>query len=255
MLRVLILSLILGVFSSSVIFAQGTAGNNAGEEPRYMFNMPTAGVLNRGAYAIEGWFYSGGGSFASISVGISERVTFGVAYGAGNLIGNGDPDWNELPGVMIRYRIIQETLSTPAITIGFESQGRENYISAEDRFERKSPGFFAVATKNYAFLGFISLHGGVNYSLETDDDKDPNIYVGIEKTIGSEISIYSQYDFAINDNNNSALGEGHGFLDLGVRWSLGKGMTVEFNLTNLTDNIKTINSASRSARLEFINRF
>ena len=79
--------------------------------------------------------------------------------------------------------------------------------------------------------------------------------MGIEKTIGSEISIYSQYDFAINDNNNSALGEGHGFLDLGVRWSLGKGMTVEFNLTNLTDNIKTINSASRSARLEFINRF
>jgi len=255
MFRALLLSILLGLSSVLPVYAQGSAGTKASEEPRYLFNMPTAGVLSRGVYAVEGWFYSGGGSFASLSVGISDRVTFGVAYGGGNIIGNGSPDWNKLPGVMFRYRIIEETLSMPAITIGFESQGRENYLDAGDRFERKSPGFFAVATKNYAFLGFITLHGGINYSLETDDDEDPNFYVGIEKTIGSEVSVYSQYDFAINDNNETALGDGHGYLDLGVRWSLGKGMTLEFNLTNLTDNIKYLDSASRSVRLEFINKF
>jgi hypothetical protein len=255
MFRTLLISFVLAYSTVVPVLAQGTSGTTAAEEPRYLFNLPTAGVLNRGAYAVEGWFYSGGGSFASLSVGLSERITFGVAYGGGNIIGNGSPEWNELPGVMLRYRIVQETLSTPAITIGFESQGRENYFEGSGRFQRKSPGFFAAVTKNYEFLGFIALHGGINYSMETEDDKDPNFYIGVEKTIGAEVSIYSQYDFAVNDNNQSALGDGHGYLDLGVRWSLGKGMTVEMNLTNLTDNIKFLNSASRSARLEFINRF
>jgi len=235
--------------------AQGTAGTSAKEEPRYLFNMPTAGVLQRGAYAIEGWAYGGGGSFVSLSVGLSKKLTFGIAYGAGNLIGSGTPDWNELPGVMIRYRIFEEKLAFPAVTLGFESQGRENFLDDADRFERKSPGFFAAASKNYALLGFITFHGGINYSLENDDDKDLNFYFGVEKTIGSEISAYAQYDAAINDNNQSALGDGHGYLDMGLRWSLGKGMTIELNLSNISDNFKQLDAASRSFRLEYLQRF
>ncbi|WP_169304687.1 hypothetical protein [Chloroherpeton thalassium] len=242
-------------FGSSKANAQSTAGSSASEEPRYLFNMPTAGVLQRGVYAIEGWAYGGGGSFVSLSVGLSEQLTFGIAYGAGNLIGSGSPDWNELPGVMVRYRIFEEELNFPAITIGFESQGRENYLDGANRFERKSPGFFAAATKNYALLGFIALHGGINYSLENDDDKDLNFYFGVEKTIGKELSAYAQYDAAINDNNKTALGDGRGYLDMGLRWSLGKGMTIELNLANISDNFKHLDAASRSVRLEYVHRF
>ncbi|NTW49336.1 MAG: YjbH domain-containing protein [Chlorobiales bacterium] len=243
------------VFSFSTLQAQGTAGTEATEESRYLFNMPTAGVLSRGSYAVEGWVFPGGGALLSLSVGIADKLTFGASYGAANLIGTGSPEWNDLPGVMVRYRIIEEESAFPAIAIGFDSQGRDGYIQGNDRYVRKSPGFFAVASKNFELLGFITWHGGINYSLENKDDKDINFYFGVEKTIGSEITMYAQYDAAVNDNAPSALGGGHGFLDLGLRWSIGKGITVEMNLTNVSDNLKEIDSAGRSVRLEYIRHF
>lgn len=243
------------IFSVSTLQAQGTAGTEATEESRYLFNMPTAGVLSEGSYAAEGWVFPGGGALISISVGISDKLTFGASYGAANLIGTGSPEWNDLPGVMVRYRIIEEDMGFPAITIGFDSQGRDGYIQGIDRYVRKSPGFFAVASKNFDLLGFITWHGGINYSLENRDDKDINFFFGVEKTIGPEITLYAQYDLAVNDNDQSALGDGHGFLDLGLRWSFGKGVTIEMNLANLSDNLKEIDSAARSVRLEYIRRF
>ncbi|NTV45173.1 MAG: hypothetical protein HGB11_01300 [Chlorobiales bacterium] len=243
------------VFCFSNLQAQGTAGTEATEESRYLYNLPTAGVLARGSYAAEGWIFPGGGALGSISVGISDKFTIGLSYGAGNLISNGSPNWNRLPGVMARYRIFEEEPSFPAIAIGFDNQGREAYVKGLKRYVRKSPGFFAVASKNFDLLGFITWHGGMNYTLENNDEKDVNFFFGVEKTIGSEITLYVQYDMAINDNAPSSLGGGHGFLDLGLRWSIGKGVTVEMNMSNLSDNLKEIGSAGRSVRLEYIRQF
>ncbi|MBC8044392.1 MAG: hypothetical protein IAF08_13220 [Rhizobacter sp.] len=251
-----IAALFLGLlFITNVIYAQGSAGSAATQEARYIFNLPSAGTLERGSYAIEGLIFSGGGVLAAMSVGISNDLTFGISYGAGNVVGSGDPVWNKLPGVMVRYRIIPEDLFFPAITLGFDSQGRGNYIDSLGRYERKSAGFFAAASKNLEFLGFLTLHGGVNYSLETRDDRDANFYVGLEKTIGPQVTIYSQYDFAFNDNSPSALGTGRGFWDAGLRWSVGSGITLELNLSNLSNNFKDIGAATRSVRLEYINTF
>ncbi len=157
---------------------EATSGSKATIEPRYLYNLPTAGVLRRGAYSVEGWFFAGGGAMSTVSVGLAERFTFGISYGAGNLIGSGNPNWNPLPGVMARYRLIDEELQTPAVTIGFESQGRGNFIRGVDRYERKSPGFFVAATKNFEFLGFLALTSGLNYSLERKDDGGLNFYIG-----------------------------------------------------------------------------
>ncbi len=234
---------------------ESTSGTKATIEPRYLYNLPTAGVLRRGTYGVEGWFFAGGGAMSTVSVGLSERFTFGISYGAGNLIGSGNPNWNPLPGVMARYRLIDEDLQLPAITIGFESQGRGNFISGIDRYERKSPGFFVAATKNFEFLGFLALTSGINYSLERKDDGGLNFYLGAEKTIGREVSIYAQYDFGLNDNKPQALGDGNGFLDIGVRVSLGVGLMIELNLTNINDNFKNIPAVSRSVRIEYVNAF
>lgn len=234
---------------------EATSGTKATIEPRYLYNLPTAGTLRRGAYCVEGWFFAGGGAMTSVSVGVAERFSFGVSYGAGNLIGSGNPSWNPAPGVMARYRIIDEDLQMPAITIGFESQGRGNFVRGIDRYERKSPGFFVAATKNFEFLGYLALTGGMNYGLERKDDGGWNVYVGAEKTIGREVSLYAQYDFALNDNRAQALGDGNGFLDLGVRVSLGEGLMIELNFTNLNDNFKNIPAVSRSVRIEYVNAF
>lgn len=238
------------------LFSQSSAGTNATHEARYLFNLPTAGTLKRGTFAIEGWFYSGGGAMVSASVGISDRFSIGLSYGAGNLIGAGAPNWNRLPGAMARYRLFDEELFSPALTIGFESQGRGRFIDSLARYERKAPGFFLAASKNFEFLGFLTLHGGLNYSiLEAGDDGNINFYLGLEKTIGAELTLYVQYDFALNDDRSETLGRGSGFLDVGLRWSLGAGFTLELNVTNLNNNFQSISALDRSVRLEFIQAF
>ncbi|MCS7013464.1 MAG: hypothetical protein RMI34_09660 [Chloroherpetonaceae bacterium] len=240
----------------ALLFAQGSAGSNATQEARYLFNLPTAGTLKRGTFAIEGWFYAGGGAMIGASVGISDRFSLGLSYGAGNLIGSGSPSWNRLPGAMVRYRILDEELTLPALTVGFESQGRGRFIDSLSRYERKSPGFFLAASKNFEFLGYLTLHSGLNYSiLEASDDGNANFYIGLEKTIGTDFTFYVQYDFALNDDRSETFGRGSGFLDIGLRWSLGAGFTLEFNLSNLNNNFRSLSALDRSVRLEFIQAF
>ncbi|MDX2129210.1 MAG: hypothetical protein SFU91_09270 [Chloroherpetonaceae bacterium] len=239
---------------SSSLYAQTSAGSSATTEARYLYNMPTAGVLKRGTYAIEGWAHSEGGTILLASVGLSNRFTFGISYGATNLIGSGNPKGNKYPGVMARYRLLDEEIAFPAITLGFESQGRGNWIG--NRYERKAPGLFAVASKNFEMLGFITFHGGVSYSaLEREDDASPNFFFGVEKTIGQEISIYGQFDAGLNDDTTPSFGNGRGFLDLGVRWFAGSGITIEVNFSNVLDNYKNIGAINRSIRLEYVGLF
>jgi hypothetical protein len=156
---------------------------------------------------------------------------------------------------MARYRLIDEDLQLPAIAVGFESQGRGNFSEDIDRYERKSPGLFAVATKNFNFFGFLALTGGFNVTTESKDDSGLNFFVGAEKTVGKEVSVYMQYDFATNDNKPAAFGDGQGYLDIGLRVALGVGLMVELNFTNINDNFKNIPAVSRSVRIEYVSAF
>ncbi len=63
----------------------------------------------------------------------------------------------------------------------------------------------------------------------------------------------AEYDFAINDNNGNALGNGNGYLNFGVRWSVAQGFTLGVDLRNMLDNRK-INSAKadRGIFVEYI---
>ena len=80
-------------------------------------------------------------------------------------------------------------------------QGFGSYIDSTKRFQNKSVGAYAAVSKNYEFLGLLGLHGGINYSFETGDgDKDPNFFVGVDKSINPELTLMAEYDFALNDN-------------------------------------------------------
>ena len=115
---------------------------------------------------------------------------------------------------------------------------------------------YIAASKNYAILGNLSLHGGLNKSTETNDgDKDLNMYVGAEKSIGRDISIMMEYDFAVNDNNGNAIGKGAGYLNFGFRWTWGKGLVVGFNLKNITKNQDNVNVGNRTLQIDYIGNF
>jgi hypothetical protein len=239
-------------FNFQILFAQGSAGTKSEIEPRYLVDMNTAGILQKGMFAIMTEQLPNGVFILKMDVGIFNQFNFGISYGAANFVGKGEMKFYKYPGVNVRFRLFDEEPSFPAILLGFDSQGKGEFIDSIRRFEVKSPGFYLVASKNFNFMGLLSLHGGLNYSLETSDqDKNLNIMVGVEKTIGQQISVVAEYDFGLNDDENK-VGRGRGYLNAGIRWSIGKGLTLGFDFRNLSNNrITDTFGGDRAFRLEF----
>ncbi|HTX17607.1 MAG TPA: hypothetical protein VMG34_03015 [Bacteroidota bacterium] len=232
--------------------AQITAGDEANIEPRYIIDTPTAGLLKRGAFAMDVDFFENGGMTVGLSAGALDRLSFGISYGGTGIIGSGDIAMQKLPGVNVKFRLFDETMAMPAIALGFDSQGKEGYIDSTQRFTIKSRGFFAAGSKNYSIAGNLSVHGGVNYSLENQDgNKHMDFFVGGEKSLGSDISLLCEYDFGTNDNNG-AVGKGRGYLNTGLRWSWGNGFTLGFDLKDLVKNQNQVVVGNRTIKVEYV---
>jgi hypothetical protein len=257
---------ILAIFLASAFFqilpttmmAQSYAGESATSEPTMLIDKPTAGLLKRGTYSVTSDFYEQGGVLVNLAVGIFEPFSFGISYGGTDIIGHDKIAMNPMPGVQAKLRVFSESTAMPALAIGFDSQGKEPYLKADSlqRYTIKSPGVYVVASKNYAVLGNLSIHGGINRSLEDKDgDSDLDMFVGVEKSAGKDISLMLEYDFATNDNNNQALGKGYGYMNFGFRWAWGKGLTIGFNLKNITRNQDNINIGNRTLQIDYIGVF
>ena len=235
---------------------QGSAGSDSRLEPRYLIDVPTAGILHSGSYALDINFYQEGGVLLGFSVGFLDRINLGLSYGGSKLLGGQSPEMNEAPGVNLKVRVIEENPILPAIAVGFDSQGKDGYVKNLNRYTVKSPGLFVVGSKNYTMAGFFSIHGGVNYSFErADGDKDFNIFVGVEKTLGPFISILTEYNLASNDSDGNAIGKGRGYLNAGLKWSPGGGLTLGVNLKDLAKNGNDVNVGNRTIALEYVKMF
>ncbi|MGD8306373.1 MAG: hypothetical protein PVF17_06940 [Ignavibacteria bacterium] len=252
-MKKLLLIIALSFNLASVSLSQGTAGESAKYEYMYMIDIPTAGVLEKGFVSATIDVMRDGVIIGYLDVGVFENLSFGISYGGSNVIGSGNVSWYKLPSVNIRVRLLNELTLIPAITLGFDSQGKGRYFDDADRFLIKSPGFFAAASKNFELLGFLALHATANYSLENKDgDNFVNIMFGAEKTLGSKVSLILEYNFAFNDNQ-SDYGKGNGYLNAGIRWSIGNGFTLEFNLRDILTNSKiNPSSAERGLKIEYI---
>jgi hypothetical protein len=257
--------LLMLILALNVLFAQGgTAGTGAIYEMRSLIDMPTAGILKKGAVAVSNDFMPMGVVISKLEVGVFQDFSFGISYGASQLIGSGSIGWYKMPGVNVKYRVSNETESYPALTLGFDSQGKGVYEN--DRYEIKSPGIFLAISKNYSLLGYISFHGVFNYSFfeNGDNDRDLNIMVGMEKTIGKQFSLLLDYNFCFNDNQ-SKISQNNievlytkkkGYLNLGFRWSVGEDITLGLDLRDLLDNGNRWNAggADRALKLEIIKK-
>jgi len=238
------------------VWGQGVAGTAGGLEPRFLVDVPTAGMLDKGTYALDVDFYQDGGVLFGISTGILDRLSFGISYGGSKLIGSGSPEMNEIPAINVRIRVFEESMVFPAIALGFDSQGKDGYMKDQDRYRVKSPGFFAVASKNYTLMGFFSIHGGVNYSLErADDDRDINVFAGAEKTIGPILSLVAEYNIGMNDNSGNAIGKGRGYLNAGLKITLGSGLTLGVSMKDIVKNGGDVTVANRTVHLEYARTF
>lgn len=240
-------------FLVAEIHAQGSAGTGSKYESRFIIDMPTAGIIPHGNFALDMQNYQTGGLLMGATFGLFNRLTFGISYGGEYIIGSQKPDWNSLPGFNVKLRFLDETIIVPALAIGFDSQGKDAYDDELDRYAVKSPGFFIAASKNYSLLGYLSIHGGVNYSLErADADRDPNLYVGLEKTLGPYAAVIGEYNLGWNDSHNRALGRGRGYLNFALRFSVGDGFSLGLQVKDILDNQRKETFGSRSLGIEYI---
>jgi hypothetical protein len=228
----------LAVFTLLCCFACSLAV--AETQTTELVDTPTAGLPGKGAYSLSLRMQPYGGLLGGITIGLAERLALGMSYGGTGIIGYGTPDWNAQVGVQVRVRLLDESYVAPAIAIGFDSQGfGAFYRDPYERYDIKSRGFYAVASKNYIFLGKLGFHAGANYSLERrDDQKVVDFYAGLEKGLSPELSFLADYDFAFNDNKKDSLfGENKGgYLNAGVRWTYAERLSIEFDMKNLFRN-------------------
>ena len=211
------------------------SGQAEATELTRLVDSPTAGLVEKGRFAIDMRLFPDGGVGGQLQAGILRRLTIGLAFGGEGVVGNDAIDWYPRVEAGARYRLLEETQALPALALGYETQGYGPWTG--DRYQVKSKGFFVAASKNYVSgFGQFGVHAGINWSREDADDSSPSGWVGIDKTLNEELFAVAEYDFALNDNADASLGSGRGYLNAGVHWSPVQGLGLGFLLKNLLQN-------------------
>jgi hypothetical protein len=230
--------------------------------PTNLVSMPTAGTLNKGSYLFNLRIQNHGGLLAGMTVGVTDRFSFGVSYGADSLIGDNDVKWHPRPEANFKYRAVDETLLTPGVALGFISQGYGAYnADSLQRYDVKAYGLYAVASKNWrSLLGNIGIHGGFNYNfLETDDgDNDPNLFLGFDMDLNPDLSLMLEYNAALNENDKKAKSfsvNRDGYLNAGIRWTFAKRLHIELDFNSLLFNKEQVDYFNREIQITYIEYF
>lgn len=243
------------ILSAQTTFSQGSAGNGAVYESRYAVDMPTAGVIPKGDYSVGMQFFSSGGLAVNVDYGFFKNFNAGVSLSGVNIIGYGDVKLQNVPGINVKYRFIDETLAIPAFAVGLNTQGKGEYQNSSNRFEFFSPGIFLAVSKNFTWdLGDLAMHGGINYSFENPTDNFlMNYYFGIEQSLLSRLSVSLEYNSSVFEREAKRI-DSPGLVNSSLRCSIGEGFTLELQLRDLLETINKNNSIVRFVGIEYINR-
>lgn len=261
-----------------IILAAATIVNAASSvalQPIRLVDQPTAGAYAKGQYGLGFNFFDKVGIAYSFGLGITDRFSIGIGHQLMGVIGSGKILVQNIPGVLVKYRLIEETYYLPGFAAGFESQGSGDYYKKDDevnypRFQFKSKGFYGSISKSYLFLGQpLGFHALVNYSTvdnqaegedATVDNKPSNRMVnfslGIDKSFNEELSVLAEYDLALDDNHSRSINEG--YLNAAVRWMIFPSFTLEVALKDILVNKElpfSTDAALREIRIFYTNKF
>lgn len=229
--------------------------------PTDLISVPTAGTLMRGSFSMDMRIQDEGGLVLGLSAGITDRFQFGMSFGSPNLIGDEKLEWYPRPEAKLKYLILDESLSMPALSLGLNTQGLGDYVDTLQRYEIKALGLYGAMSKNWKSpLGNIGLHAGLNYSfLETEDgDSDPNLFFGMDVEFNPEFSFLLEYNSALNENGMTArtmsVSKG-GYLNAALRWSFVESLHLELHLNNLLFDDEEVDYFKRELKITYIEYF
>ena len=219
---------------------------------------PTAGLIGHGAYMFEGRIGPGNDLLFGMGVGFHDRLMVGLSFGLQNFIGRGEIETNDLPGFQVRVRLIEEGLAGPAFALGIDTQGEGRFMDDYDRYERKSLGAYAVLSRNFDARINIGVHGGINYSFETEHQSGLDLFAGTTFTIVPGLTLMLDYDASFDDDDSdveSTMTKGRGYLDCGIRFDYGENLRLRILFKDLLDNYIPESGVARSIELVYMNWF
>ena len=226
-------------------------------QPRYIVDMPTAGMLENLQYSVNALLVSNGGALLDVTVGIFKIVNFSLSYGGTGIIGYETMNTQKYPGFHIKGRILEEKENVPAIALGFNSQGKGTYSKASDRYEQLAPDFYVVASKNFKWaVGSLALTGGVNYSMLVPDDKGINIFAGIEQSILDICGIAFELNPNLNDKNKAIWKDGKNslMLNAALKFTPLKDIIIEIQFKDMLRNSERSKEIGRYFGVTFVSK-
>lgn len=252
-MRNCIIILLLVFASTSIAYSDGSCGEKASYDSRYIIDMPNVGVLPKGTFAVYTQFFEQGGIMTELVAAPFENFNMGISFSGSNIVSSGDVTWQGIPGIQLRYRFINETSYFPAFIAGISTQGRGAYNKNDERFTTLSPGVFFAAGKSFRWaLGIFSVHGGANYSFEPlPDNRSPNIYIGVEHSISGPASFNIEYNSNFDDSNVNYT-DNKGLLNMGFRLAVARGLTFEFLMRDMFSHKRGATGFTRYFGVEFI---
>jgi hypothetical protein len=246
-----------GILSIAAVALLACTARAGLEQPVDNIHTPTAGLLSHREYRFQARLTPESSIQGGGRIGLWDRLQLGVFYGVQRIVETGSVGYNDHVGFEVRTRLFDEA-RWPALAVGFNSQGWYEYNSADERYDRKSLGFYAVGSKNWrSFAGDLSLHAGVNYSLETaDGDEEPDFFAAADWTIAGRVELLGEMTGARNDNNEDGkYGEGGVYVDAGVRVGLGDHLSVMLVFSDLTRNLAPGEDVGRELEIVYLNWF
>ncbi len=244
------------ILCSLVVALNSFSQTKARFEPNQIVELPTAGCYEKGTYAIQFNNFANGGVRFSLGVSPFDNFVLGVSYGGTNIIGAGDATFQNLPGVVIKFRFFDEKASFPALTIGVNTQGYGRYSREAERFETYSVGIFLVASKSFTNpVGFFDIHFGLNYSLEPKPrDRSPNFYFGFSQEALQIISLNFEFNATLDERTSQFLSK-KGIINASLNFLLTKNIAVGIIFKDLLAHLQGGKGIERNFFLQYVNYF
>jgi hypothetical protein len=223
-----------------------------GESFTRLVDLQTAHTLQRAAYALNVRVGPGGSLITGMAVGVTPYINIGVSYGAGNVIGSGNADWDDEIEFEVKLRLSEEFDVVPGLAIGYDSRGYGTQI-AEGGYAKASQGVYVVAVKTAPFSEYWQFHGGVSRTLELEK-AEPDFFLGLTARFSQEFSLVAEYSLGVEREEDGGSDK-TGFLNAGLRWVFAGQLELDLLFRNLLGPSGSPEPSSRALALAFYDSF
>lgn len=222
------------------------------DRPSELVDVPSAHTLQRGGYSLGVRVVPDGGLLAGLKVGVAPYLQVGVSYGAGNVVGSGEPYWDDGVEFNIKLRLAEEDGPIPGLAFGYDSRGYGTQDDDGD-YEKASIGFYVVASKTLPFSEYWALHGGISRTLERER-ANPDLFIGASARFSQEFSVVAEYQLGTDRDRDSSSAK-TGFLNAGLRWVFSGQLELDLFFRNLAGPSGSPELSSRSIAFVFYDSF